>query len=69
LGQVHYGAGTSIHWAKYWDSDLGHNECVHLASWPHETITFALEDYSNDGDQDIINTNSKNIIFSALSLS
>lgn len=69
LAAVHPGVGASIHWAKYWEQDLGHNECTLLASWPHETITFALSDYSNDGDADILVTNSKNLIFSALQLS
>ena len=69
LAAVHPGVGASIHWAKYWEQDLGHNECTLLASWPHETITFALSDYSNDGNTDILVTNSKNLIFSALQLS
>lgn len=69
LASVHPGVGTTIHWAKYWETDLGHNECTLLAAWPHEKITFALSDYSNDGTNDILVTNSKNMIFSALQLS
>lgn len=66
LAAVHPGVGVSIHWSKYWNQDLGHNECTLLASWPHETITFGLADYSNDGTNDVLVTNSKNLIFSAL---
>ena len=69
LAAVHPGVGVSIHWSKYWNQDLGHNECTLLASWPHETITFGLADYSNDGTNDVLVTNSKNLIFSALQLS
>ena len=69
LASVHPGVGTTIHWAKYWDTDLGHNECTLLAAWPHEKLTFALSDYSNDGTNDILVTNSRNMIFSALQLS
>ena len=69
LASVHPGVGTTIHWAKYWETDLGHNECTLLAAWPHEKITFALSDYSNDGTNDILVTNSRNMIFSALQLS
>lgn len=69
LASVHPGVGTTIYWAKYWETDLGHNECTLLAAWPHEKITFALSDYSNDGTNDTLVTNSKNMIFSALQLS
>jgi len=69
LSSVHTGAGITIYWSKYWDKDLGHNECTLLASWPHEKITFALSDYSNDGNMDILATQSTNMIFSALQLS
>ena len=30
---------------KYWEEDLGEGECVQLANWCHETISFAVSDY------------------------
>ena len=63
------GVGGVIHWAKYWNNDLGKNECTLLASWIHEDLTFAIEDYTNDGVQDVINTESSNLFLSALQLS
>lgn len=35
-----------IYWAKYWNKDLGVGECRKLASWNHESMTFAIEEYS-----------------------
>lgn len=35
-----------IYWAKYWNKDLGVGECRQLASWNHEAMTFAIEEYS-----------------------
>ena len=65
------GIGTTIYWAKYWDEDLGKDECIRLAAWPHEELTFALEDYTADNGNttEILKTSSKNMIFSALQLS
>lgn len=69
VSNVRQGIGTKIYWAKYWDTDLGKDECIHLAAWPHEKLTFILEDYSNDNNDDVIKTNANNMIFSALQLS
>ena len=38
-------APGTIHWAKYWNEDIGVAECKQLALWPHETMTFAVADY------------------------
>ena len=40
------GIGT-IFWSKYWDYDLGEGECIELASWPHERMTFAVTKLNN----------------------
>lgn len=36
-----YATGT-LHWCKLWYSDLGEEECIKLASWPHETSIFEV---------------------------
>lgn len=69
LSTVHSGIGGTVYWAKYWNEDLGHNACVQLASWPHEKLTFAVQDYSNNEVRDVINTTSQNIILSCLQAS
>lgn len=63
------GVGARIYWAKYWNDDLGKDTCTHIASWPHETIRFTLEDYTNDNNPDSLNTTARNMLFSALQLS
>ena len=35
-------AKCNIYWAKYWNEDLGYSECLQLASWPHEWMTFGI---------------------------
>ena len=35
-------AKAKVHWAKYWDYDIGAGECQLLASWPHEQVTFSI---------------------------
>ena len=35
------GKGT-IFWAKYWPQDLGADECIRLATWPHEPVTMII---------------------------
>ena len=39
-------ARGTIYWSKYWNEDLGADECKKLAAWPHETIEYAVEDYA-----------------------
>ena len=70
LGNTSRGLGT-IYFAKYWNKDLGHDACIRISSWPHETITFGIEQFS--GSPQILNgpnnAASTNIIFSALNTS
>ena len=35
-------AKAKIHWAKYWNYDIGAGECEQIAAWPHEQITFGI---------------------------
>ena len=48
-----------IYWAKFWDIDLGSNNCQELASWIHETVPFYLTGYNDNL------TNNSNLIYSA----
>ena len=34
-----------IYYAKYWDKDLGSNNCSELAAWPHETVGYKISGY------------------------
>ena len=43
-----------IHWAKYWNYDIGADECYKLASWPHELLTLGIAYSYKDGNS--INT-------------
>ena len=42
-----YPAAGLIYWAKFWDADLGGNNCNKLASWPHEKLHFYLSGYNS----------------------
>lgn len=42
LSQLVTRAKGTIYWAKYWEEDLGVGECLELAAWPHENITFGV---------------------------
>ena len=62
-----------IFWAKYWNQDIGSGECRMLAAWPHETITFGVQDYSGMSGTRVIPTitgvTQPNIVLSSLSTS
>ena len=34
-----------IYYAKYWDKDLGNNNCSELAAWPHEVVGYKISGY------------------------
>ena len=36
----------TLYSVKYWEEDLGEGECFQLASWCHETMYFAVADYT-----------------------
>ena len=42
-----------IYWAKYWNTDLGEQNCSKLASWPHERVAFYLTGFNGN----VITTN------------
>jgi len=66
------GASGKIFWAKYWDHDIGAGECRMLAAWPHETMTFGVEDYAEMAERVIptpVGITQPNIILTALSTS
>ena len=39
-------ATGTLYSVKYWNEDLGEGECLQLASWCHENMTFAIADYT-----------------------
>ena len=39
-----------IYWAKFWNADLGENNAIKLASWPHEVVPFYLTGYNGNND-------------------
>ena len=39
-----------VYWAKFWNTDLGVNNCSKLASWIHETVPFYFSGYNGTGD-------------------
>ena len=41
-----------VYWAKYWDVDLGAQNCVDMAAWPHEIVPFYLTGYNGASDRD-----------------
>lgn len=43
-------AQAIIYWAKFWNTDIGEQTCMNMASCVHETIPFLLSGY-NDGVQ------------------
>lgn len=47
-------AKAKVHWAKYWNYDIGAGECQMLASWPHEEITFGIAELNKNSNS--INT-------------
>ena len=48
-------APGTIYFAKYWEEDLGESECLQLANWCHETITFAVSDFDGAAQHSAIN--------------
>ena len=49
-------ATGTLYSVKYWEEDLGEGECAQLANWCHETIDFAVQDFSNySGSHSAIN--------------
>ena len=66
------GAQGTIYWAKYWDKDLGAGECKQLASWCHEPMTFALEEFSGMQESRFVFpqlTNRPNLVFTSMNAS
>ena len=63
-----------IYWAKYWEGALDDYDCLQMASWPHETVTFKLSGYNNgkestDSDtKQIIPDTNANLNFTAVQL-
>ena len=49
-GNYRVPAEAVIYWAKYWDTDLGQNNCSELAAWPHEKVSFYLNGYNGASD-------------------
>lgn len=41
-----FGKGI-FYYAKYWDADIGNNNCSELVSWPHEVIAYKVGGYDN----------------------
>ena len=39
---------STVYWVKFWAEDLGSGECKRIASWPRETITYAIASLSNN---------------------
>ena len=64
---THINAYGTIYAASYWDEDLGRSECQRLANWCHETMTFAVADYSENTTAH--STNIDNIALTALNAS
>ena len=62
-----------IFWSKYWNYDVGSAECRMLAAWPHETITFGVQDYNGMTGTRVVPTiqgiSQPNIILTGLSTS
>ena len=51
-----------IYWAKYWDKDLGSQNCYKLAAWPHEELHFYMTGYdsaASEGESRLILPNTK----------
>jgi len=79
LGGINAGTDTSLanargtlYSVKYWNQDLGEGECVQLANWCHETMTFAVSDYTaiNPPVHSAINTTlNANIVLHTLNAS
>ena len=43
-------SGT-VYWTKYWDTDLGGQNCLKLAAWPHENLHFYLAGYDSSTNE------------------
>ena len=50
-------ATSDIHFIKYWHKELRSDDCMALASWPHENIEFVLTGYDNGVDVASSSTN------------
>ena len=51
-----------IYWAKYWDKDLGGQNCYKLAAWPHEELHFYITGYDSapsEGTSRVVLPNTK----------
>lgn len=75
LGGVNSSSSTmnargTLYSVKYWEEDLGEGECMQLANWCHETMSFAVQDFTEaDVHSALDNQSTSNIVLHTLNAS
>ena len=62
-------ASGTIYSVKYWEEDLGNGECMQLANWCHETMNFAVQDFTETAAHSALPIQNTNIILHTLNAS
>lgn len=75
LGGISSSSTTSInahgtlYSVKYWEEDLGEGECVQIANWCHETMNFALQDFTENSVHSALPIQGANLVLHTLNAS